>query len=167
MRRGAVLAACLQTAVLLGCGSNSPTAPTIPAPGSFPLSTSGCPYYIAGLATAVVDPSAPSLEAQLAVGETAYITLAFCRSSGGADGPFNFSLTNPGGLGFAQDGVPLDPNARGAGGVLQATRPGQTSITLDFEADDGSRHRTTLGYCPEDYCSTPRPTDVITIVVAE
>jgi hypothetical protein len=168
MRQRLALAACLQTGVLLlACGGNSPTAPTIPSPGSFPVSASGCPYYIAGLSTAVVDSGAQRLEARLAVDETAYISLAYCGSSGGAHGPFNFSFTNPGVVRFGQDRVPLDPNARFASGALQGARPGQTSVTLDFEADDGNRYRTTLGYCPDDYCSTPRPIDVITVVTTE
>jgi hypothetical protein len=72
-------------------------------------------------------------------------------------------MTNSGVLGF-QQGL-IFGGVLGPSGELQANRAGQTSITLDFEADDDKRYQTTLGYCPGDnYCTTPRPIDVLTVV---
>jgi hypothetical protein len=157
MRRSMSLAVYVQALALFGCGGDSPTSPS---PGRFPLSKSGCPYYIEGLAAAVVDPNASSLEARLTVGDRATIGIAFCSSWGA---PFEFTFSNAGVVAFRQHG--WFGGGGGPSGELQASLPGQTNISLEFEADDGKRYRTPLGYCPGDnYCTTPRPIDVLTVV---
>ena len=149
------------TSNLLGCGGNdSPTAPT---GGDFPVNRSGCSYYIGGLENHVVDATAARLEARVTIGEPLGVFLLSCGTFSSSSGPFEWTSTRP-------TVLEVHPIRFGTDvATLGAKQPGQSQLFLDFEADDGKRYRTTLGYCPENDsafldCQGLRKIDVVTVV---
>ena len=126
------------------------------------MSRSGCHYYISGLGNHVVDAAAARLEARVTMGEPLFVSLHTCGPASSLGGPFEWTSTMP-------NVLEVHPNRFDPFTVqLGAKQPGEAGLFLDFEADDGQRYRTTLGYCPENNfafdCQSLRKIDVVTVV---
>jgi hypothetical protein len=153
---------------LLGCGGDSVSGPdSVDFPVSPTNGNLGCPstaptiYMIPDLADHVVDPSAPTLEARMRVGER--VRLGVGGHGCGSNSVDRWTSTNPA-------AASISPPGFGGVGLMTGLAPGQTRVFADFRADNGKTYRTTLAYCPpvpgvvNPTCANPRKIDIVTIV---
>jgi hypothetical protein len=150
----------------IGCGqrvvdpSKAGDFPSVPTSGNL-----GCPstaptiYMIIGLSSRVIDPTAPSLVAQMSSGEEA--SLGVTGYECGSYGDTRWTSTKT-------DVATITPGVFTFSARLVAAAPGETQIFADFVADNGNRYRTTLAYCtgvlPGEGCANPRKIEVVRVV---